>query len=205
MDEPQVIESTWVEEGFMQPSRKRITFQCPQCNHTWSQTFKAEPLNDPPCPNKYCADRRALLDLQKQVANLTAMIQSGAAPAHIGSNPKIRAVDTTAEIVMYDNKLTDLKDSIRPGETMAPKLPAPMQAAADGFFSGGAAALGTGQPMSRMQKRMQALGQRAIAGGMQNSSISPNMVLPKTRPAIVRQANAGYDSSRPTAEGNGRR
>ena len=204
MEEPQAVKSEWVEEGFMQPSRKRITFECPICSHRWTRTFKAEPAKNPDCPNKHCADKRMLADLQKQVANLTAMIQSGQAPAHIGQNVKVKAIDTTAEIVMADNKLTDLKDSIRPGESMAPKLPVPMQKAADSFFSGGAAALGSGQPMSRMQKRMQALGQRAIAGGMREASIAPNQVLPKTRPQIVRQANSGYDSSRPTAEGNRR-
>ena len=195
-DEPQVIETTWVEEGFMQPSRKKITFQCPQCEHIWSQTFKAEPQKDPPCPNKYCADRRALVDLQRQVANLTAMLESGQGPAQIGNNVKIQAVDTTAKIVMEDNKLTNLRDDIRQGESMAPKLPVPMQAAADNFFSGGAAALGSGQNMTRMQKRMQALGQKAISGGMRDSSITPNMVLPKSRPSTVQVVNDAYRGKR---------
>jgi hypothetical protein len=195
-DEPQVIEATWTEEGFMQPSRKRITFQCPICEHIWAQTFKAEPLKDPPCPNKYCADRRALVDLQKQVANLTAMLTSGQAPAQIGNNIKVQAVDRTAEIVMQDHKLTDLRDGIRQGESMAPKLPVPMQNAADNFFSGGAAALGTGQSTTRLQKRMQALGQRAIAGGMRDMSIAPNQVLPKQRPATIQVANDAYRGKR---------
>jgi hypothetical protein len=204
-EEPARLDAEWIEEGFMQPTVKRITFQCPICDHVWTRTYKAEPANDPPCPNKHCADKRELRELQKQVANLTTMLAAGQGPAHIGANPKVKAVDTTAEIVMADHHLTDLKDSIRPGESMAPKLPVPMQRAADSFFSGGAAALGTGQPMSRMQKRMQALGQRAIAGGMRDMSVAPNQVLPQQRPTFVRQANAGYDGSRPTAEGNGRR
>ena len=192
-EEPQVIETSWVEEGFMQPSRKRITFQCPQCDHIWSQTFKAEPQRDPPCPNKYCADRRALVDLQKQVANLTAMLESGQAPAQIGNNVKVQAVDTTAKIVMEDHKLTDLRDGIRTGESMAPKLPIPMQNAADSFFSGGAsAALGDGRPVSRLQKRMQSLGQRAIAGGMRDMSIAPNQVLPPKKPQSVVRPNDAY-------------
>ena len=195
-DEPERLDEAWVEEGFMQPTRKRITFQCPICSHTWTRTFKAEPSVDPACPNKYCADRRTLADLQKQVANLMAMIQSGQAPAQIGNTVKVQAIDTTAKIVMEDNKLTDLKDGIRAGETMAPKLPVPMQSAADNFFSGGAAALGTGQPMSRMAKRMQALGQRAIAGGMRDMSVAPNQVLPKARPATVQVANDAYKGRR---------
>lgn len=195
-EEPQAVMSEWVEEGFMQPSRKRITFECPQCGHRWTRTFKAEPAKNPDCPNKHCSDKRELRALQQQVANLTRMLESGQAPAQIGNNHRNKAIDTTAEIVMHDHKLTDLKDSIRPGEAMAPKLPIPMQKAADNFFSGGAPALGTGQPMSRMAKRMQALGQRAIAGGMRDAAVAPNQVLPKQRPATVQVANDAYRGKR---------
>ena len=202
-EEPERLEAEWVQEGFMQPSMKRIRFQCPQCDHQWTRTFKAEPLNDPPCPNKYCADRRMVRDLAKQVANLTAMLESGQAPAQIGNNAKVKAIDTTAEIVMADHKLTDLKDSVRPGEAMVPKLPIPMQKAADSFFSGGAQALGTKETMA--QRRMKAIGARAISGAFRGASLAPNEVIPKTKWASVRQSNAGFDSSRATAEGNGRR
>lgn len=186
----------------MQPTRKRIKFQCPVCDHTWTRTFAAEPLEDPKCPNKYCADRRDLRDLQRQVANLTAMLASGQAPAHIGANPKVKAIDVTAAVVMKDHSLTDLKDGIRQGETMAPPLPPPMQKAADTFFSGGAKALGTQETFA--QRRMKALGARAIAGAFRNGSLAPNEVLPKQRWTATRQPNAGFDSSRPTAEGNRR-
>lgn len=201
-EDPSRLEAEWVEpEQYLGPKMKRITFQCPICTHMWVRTYKAEPKNDPACPNKHCADTRALADLQQQVANLTAMIESGRAPAHIGDNPRVKAVDSTAEIVMADNRMTDLKDNIRQGETMAPKLPPVMQSAADNFFSGGAkAALGTGE--TARQRWMKTLGARAMAGGMRDMAIAPNQVLPKTRPPVQRVSNAGYDSSRPTAEGN---
>lgn len=202
-EEPARLEAEWVQEGFMQPTRKRIKFQCPVCEHTWVRTFPAEPRENPPCPNKRCAEARELKDLKLQVANLTRMLESGQAPAHIGANPKVKAIDVTAQVTMEDNKLTDLKDNIRQGEAMAPKLPPPMQKAADGFFSGGAnKALGSGETMA--QRRMRAMGARAIAGGMRDMSIAPNQVLPKQRWSATRQPNAGYDSSRPTAEGNRR-
>ena len=195
-DETLTIDSEWVEEGFMQPSRKRIRFECPQCGHQWARTFKAEPKQNPPCPNKHCSDKREIAELKQRLDNLTRMLESGEAPAQIGANHRVKAIDATANIVMQDHHLTDLKDSIRPGESMAPKLPVPMQAAADNFFSGGGNALGTGQNVTRLQKRMQALGQRAIAGGMRDMSIAPNQVLPKTRPGTVQVANDAYRGKR---------
>ena len=200
-DEPERLDEAWVEEGFMQPTRKRITFQCPICSHTWTRTFKAEPSNDPACPNKYCADRRALVDLQKQVANLTAMIQSGQAPAQIGNNVKVQAIDTTAKIVMEDNKLTNLRDGIRMGESMAPPLEPVKQQAADAMFAKGAEhqqrVLGTGATLSQRQRnQMKAMGARAIAGGYRDASIAPNQVLPTTRPQIVTKQNDLYNPKR---------
>ena len=47
-----------------------------------------------------------------------------------------KAVDTTANIVMEDYKLTDLKDNVRAGETMAPKLAPVLQEKADNMFGG---------------------------------------------------------------------
>lgn len=206
IDDPQAITAEWIDsDSYLGQQMKRITYQCPLCDHVFTRTYKAEPKIDPKCPSKSCGDKAMIAELSRRVDNLTRMLESGVAPPQIGNNPRVKAVDVTADVVMKDHRLTDLKDNIRPGETMAPKLPGQMQKAADSFFSGGAsAAVGSGQPVSRMQKRMQALGQRAIAGGMREMSISPNQVLPKTRPAVVRQANAGYDSSRPTAEGNRR-
>jgi hypothetical protein len=43
---------------------------------------------------------------------------------------------------------------------------------------------------------MQALGQRAIAGGMRDMSIAPNQVLPKQRPATIQVANDAYRGKR---------
>lgn len=45
-----------------------------------------------------------------------------------------KAIDLTADIVMQDHKLTNLQDSSRVGESMAPKIEPRLQAQADGFF-----------------------------------------------------------------------
>lgn len=50
---------------------------------------------------------------------------------------KNKCVDKTADIVMSDYGMTNLKDNVRLGETMAPKLTPKLQSAADNMFAGG--------------------------------------------------------------------
>lgn len=204
--ETERLSAEWAEpEQFLGPKLKRITFQCAACDHIWSRTYKAEPKKDPPCPNKRCADQAEIVDLKRQMANLTAMLESGQAPPTVGANARVRAIDVTADIVMQDNKLTNLKDNIRMGETMAPKLPPEQQKRADNLF---AAAGGSVPVIGRSQVRnsvpskwLQHIGARAIAGSYRQGAVSPMAVIPKQRPPVVRVNNEGYDSSRPTAQG----
>ena len=78
--------------------------------------------SDPPCPKcRAKARKRRGLDM------------NGRAPA-VGGSLVVRAVDTTAEIVMEDHGMTNLRDDAREGESMAPKLPPAQQAMADNFF-----------------------------------------------------------------------
>lgn len=62
---------------------------------------------------------------------------SNRAPGIIGGNVQIKAIDETAKIVMEDYGYTNLRDDVRPTETMTPKLPPAQQAAADNYFGGG--------------------------------------------------------------------
>jgi hypothetical protein len=192
------------DEGFMAPKLYKCAYRCEQCDHTWTKTFKAVPKHDPKCPNKRCAEAREMKQMRLELARMQKMLAEGTGPAHIGENVKVKAIDQTAEVVMADYKMTDLKDSIRPGENMAPKLPAPMQTAADNFFSAGAKATLGGERKinTRMQNRMAALGARAIAGGLRDSAVAPNQVLPKTQPPVITTVNPGYNAARVTAEGN---
>lgn len=50
------------------------------------------------------------------------------------SGNSIKAIDMTAEIVMQDYKISDLKSDVRPGESMAPKLDPGRQMVADNMF-----------------------------------------------------------------------
>jgi hypothetical protein len=81
-----------------------------------------ERVPDPPCPQCKKAQRvrRAKFD--------------GTAPA-IGGSIVVRAVDQTAQIVMEDHHMTDLRSDVREGETMAPKLAPRLQAMADNMFA----------------------------------------------------------------------
>jgi hypothetical protein len=196
-----VLESEMAEpEQYLGPMMRRITYECEKCGHVWTRTFKAMPKRDPNCPNKHCADKSQIADLKREMANLRAMLESGQAPPQIGNNIRTQAIDKTAEIVMQDNRMTDLKDNIRMGETMAPKLPSVMQRQADSLFStaaktgnGSIPIIGASQGASRVsQKFLARVGAKALAGAYRGTSVPPNAITPKTRPTPIVQSNPGY-------------
>jgi hypothetical protein len=193
------VESEWVDsDQYLGPKMKRITFACEKCGHVWTRTFKAEPKYNPKCPAKACEEKARIADLERQLANLRAMVESGQGPATIGANIRVKAVDETARIVMEDQNLTNLKDNIRQGETMAPKLPPAQQKQADTLFAAAAGAnvpvVGRSQGYHRgvPAKWLQHVGARAIAGTYAANSVRPTQVLPPTRPPVVRESNPGY-------------
>lgn len=150
------------------PKRYKVQFRCDCCGNVFEKTLRSLDTPDPPCPNLACpgphfnrADRAAITE--EIPDNVTSMPdrmdwQSGRAPAHTGANNQVKAVDATAEIVMQDYGLSDLRDGVRPGETMAPKLAPKLQQMADGFFGGGAA---KGMGVNSGQ-----LARRAMSGAM---------------------------------------
>lgn len=75
---------------------------------------------------------------------------------------KNKCVDKTADIVMTDYGMTDLKDSVRQGEAMAPKLAPTLQTGADNFFGGARAAA--------MPRNAAAIAKRALAGSFRDRS-----------------------------------
>jgi DNA-directed RNA polymerase subunit RPC12/RpoP len=95
------------------------------------------------------------------------------------SKVKTQAIDMTANIVMEDHKLGDLKDNVRMGETMAPKLAPGAQAMADSFASGGKSKDGQMRVYDAntrqirtipARKNMAGIVKRAMAGGMRDPS-----------------------------------
>jgi hypothetical protein len=116
-----------------------------------------------------CKESIRLEKAAKEERNFQSILENGP-PALIGNSNVVKAVDFTAETVMKSYNMTDLKDGIQQGESMAPKLPKPMQDAADNFFGGPKA-------NPAQQKRFQALGQRAIAGQFRGNAVNPDQAL----------------------------
>lgn len=103
---------------------------CRRCGHRFRHITKFQPeLDDPtpPCPNLACGEASDPIGMD---------LSLNTAPASIGGNIHVKAVDETARIVMEEHGMTDLRDDVRPGETMAPKLHPQLQAKADNFFGG---------------------------------------------------------------------
>jgi predicted nucleic acid-binding Zn-ribbon protein len=186
---------------------KRITFQCSKCGHVWVRTLKAEPKRDPPCPNRRCEEVAERDQLKREVENLRRMLEEQRAPATIGQNIRVKAVDETARIVMEDQHLADLRDNVREGETMAPKLPQAQQQLADAMFSPRKDAVmpviasDGRRGMSIPAARLRAVGMRAIGGAYARNSVKPTAIIPKERPPAVTIKNERYNPGRPSAEG----
>ena len=83
-----------------------------------------------------------------------------------------KAIDTTANIVMEDYKLGDLKDDVKLGESMAPRLDPKRQTMADNMFSG------------RNAKNPAHLGKLALSGAFSKGPNPMGFIKPETRPPI---------------------
>ena len=157
------------QEGYMQPHKYRITCRCLRCGHEYNRVVSNLMSKNPPCPKKACKEAAIEEEVRKRLANAQAILESGDFPGVTG-NRNVKIVDGVAEQVMSDYKLTDLRDNIRPGESMAPKLPPQMQKQADNFFGG--ANLGIGG------RRMNALAKRALAGAFKGAAVAPTDIFP---------------------------
>ncbi len=123
-------------DTFMGPKRYRITVRCLRCGKPFNYTTSRIMEDDRPCPRKACKSAALNEEIERRARNMAAIIESQRPPGHIGDSITVKAIDATAEVVMQDYALTDLKDNIRHGEAMAPKLPPDKQKLADGFFGG---------------------------------------------------------------------
>ena len=158
---------------------------------------------DPPCPK--CAKARVndtkvqRVDSEEQaqpaLPHMGLDLEKQTAPGIVGANAQVRAVDMTAEIVMQDYGMTDLKSNIRPGEAMAKPLPAPAQRAADNFFNPG----GTNNKQRIAMKR---LGQRAIQGAFRNTSLDMKTATSLAQRRIAGNTNIATYSGEPIGKPN---
>ena len=171
------IEHLGTGEGFMEKKKYRHRFRCRHCGHEYQRVSTQVLMPAPPCPRKACALERQIESQARELANLRQMFEEQRAPGHIGDKVGVKAVDETARIVMEDYRLTDLKDNIREGEVMAPKLPPHQQAAADNFFNPSATARRQGG--ARFQQRVNNLGMMAMKGALGRPAFDPGVVAQK--------------------------
>lgn len=162
-------------DSYMGKAKYRVTCKCLRCGHVYKRVVTRLSDDNPPCPKKVCKEAIIAEDRAKMERNLRAMIAAEQGPGHIGANITVKAIDTTADIVQKDYGLTNLKDNIREGESMAPPLPPKMQQAADNFFKGPAQQ--SPDQKNRRTKQMELLGRRAMAGAFRNMSVNPGAVV----------------------------
>lgn len=155
-------------DRFLGPKRYKIKCRCTRCGHRYSYVSERLTDKDPPCPKAACIEATILEATRRGEENMRRMFEEERAPGHIGNNVQNRAIDATAQIVMEDHKLTDLKDNVRAGESLAPKLPGEQQKIADGFFGGAAVREKVGIP----KRQMDLIGRRAMAGAFRSMALN---------------------------------
>jgi len=169
-------------QSYLESRRYRVTYQCERCGKSFRRVYASVPAKDPACPRAECVAAAATADMQRQIDNLQMMLLTGETPAHVGGNTQVRAIDETAKIVMQDYSLTDLKDNVREGEAVAPKLPPAQQQAADNYFGGAASRkvpdFMTGGSGTVSSRQMQQIGRRALAGAYRGMAVTQKMIAP---------------------------
>lgn len=166
-------------ESFLEKTRYKITCRCLRCGRTYWKLVDVIPKNDPPCPRKKCKEAALREEVMKEMANSEAMLESGQGPTVIGANPRVRAVDKTAEIVMADYRMTNIRDNVREGENMVTTLPQAQQEKVDNYFKA--------QPLRNRgfsSQQVNALKQKAISGAFANAAVRPNQVMPEGKPPV---------------------
>lgn len=183
-------------ETWLDPHRFKVRYQCARCGRKFSRTYEVIPKNDPPCPNRACVAAVAaeikLAEKDREIEYLRRLVEeNNPGPALVGMKNSVRAVDETAKIVMEDYGMTNLKDNIREGESVAPQLPPQQQKVADSYFGGGDAnvpVIGDSRQKTMRQKQMHRLGRMAIAGAFRNMAVAPTAVVPNAvagQPALT--------------------
>ena len=165
------------EPAYLQPRKYKIKAKCSRCGKVFSWIANSPGGPDRPCPAPVCVEARINEEAERRAIKLAKMLDERRGPSVIGNSAVVKAVDTTAEIVMQDHGLTDLKDNIREGDSMVPSLKGKgqngmaLQQAADNFFGGGVPKQGINRAVAA---RMNARVRRALHG----QGISPPMKPP---------------------------
>lgn len=117
----------------------KITHRCVLCGYRWKRVTSDINSPDPPCPRpvKWNKRGRVIATCGKSITPIGMDLTLNKAPASIGGNIHVKAIDETARIVMEDHGMADLRDDVRQGETAEPKLAPAQRQMADAFFGSG--------------------------------------------------------------------
>ena len=176
-------------------SRYKLTLRCNNFRHGPYKYHKTVDVDEeageslaavpnPPCP--LCKKLVKVRDTEVMptapipIKPIEEWLPSGQAPGIVGANNQVKAIDIAADIAMKDYGLTDLKDNVRQGDTMAPPLPPAQQQMADTMFTPQKNSAFAGQ----RQKFLEKLGKRAIAGSFRNYAADVKGILPDKRVAL---------------------
>ena len=151
----------------------RVLYRCGDCKKEFYKIRTENTLNRkaPSCPNTKCRKAsRIKFKSARDMENLPAPIVGGTpdnpgkAPG-IGGSISAKALDRTAEMVMQDYGMTNLKDNLKAGESGAPKLPPAQQQMADNFFGGG--------NMKKLGRAVAPAVERALSGKALQGAVNP--------------------------------
>lgn len=156
----------------MEKERYRVKCRCLRCGHIYSRIIQRITDPDPPCPKKVCRAQIAEEQAQKEAEHVEAMIETGETPAHTGANVRVKAVDETAKIVMEDYQMTDLKDNVRQGDSMAPNLTPRQREMSKNFWGGGRMSDQKRKPTYQMGVQTK---QKSIVDAAMSGSYLPNV------------------------------
>ena len=112
--------------------RYEFKWGCRECGHKWKRTIATNnPLEveDPACPSCKKAKKRS--------EHFSAFDPAGGRAPSYANNVKNQALDATAEIIMREHQMTDIRGptDTRVGESSAPKIPPKLQTMADNMFA----------------------------------------------------------------------
>lgn len=154
----------------------KITFRCKSCGDVFKKVMAKQDSTPRKCPS--CGESFGVKNGMKDI------ISSGQPPS-AGGSLIVKAVDETAAIVMEDYKMTDLKDNVRAGESVAPKLAPNLQKQADSFFSP--------KGNRSIPFNQAALARKAMSGAYKPNGADPVMAIqsPRVKPPvrIINQGN----------------
>jgi hypothetical protein len=108
-------------------------FRCRACGNRFTVkrlTADSSKVKIPKCPRKSCGGKSKA----SYVPDIGFDAAEGKAPA-VGGSLSGRAFDYAMQTTMADHGMTDIKDTVRPGETSVPPLPPRLQQQADSFWN----------------------------------------------------------------------